>query len=95
VGLIVASEFWESGHLIFKTVGGDMKLQKMCRILFFAFSLMTFDAQIMSSCLVLVAKHGLTGITQEEAFILTVGFIFVGLWSLIGYFAVSGRFYNL
>lgn len=89
MGLKVGWKYWSSGNLVFKTVGGDMRLQRMCRTLFFGMSLLVFDAQAFISCLILIIERGLSELTNEDIVIITTGIAFTVLWLTIGYVAVS------
>jgi hypothetical protein len=80
--------FWKSGPFVFKTVGGDMVMQKMCRTYLFGLSLLIFDAQIMISCCLLLIQHGISGMTNEEIVLFVTGIIFTGIWGWIGYTGV-------
>jgi hypothetical protein len=88
IGCTLGWEYWTSGALIFKTVGADMKLQKMCRIYFCGLSLLVFDAQANISCVVLILEKGVSGMSAEEIVILVTGLAFTVIWFIIGYVGV-------
>jgi hypothetical protein len=89
LGGVVGRRYWTSARLIFKTVGGDWRLQLMCKQLFFTYSLLMFDGQAMISAVILIMRRGVLGITNEQIFILITGTIFTCLWLVLGYAAVS------
>ncbi len=89
LGLKVAWQYWSSGNLIFKTVGADMRLQRMCRTMFFGMSLLVFDAQAFVSCLILIIERGIEDLTDEDKVIISTGVAFTVLWLALGYTAVS------
>ncbi|ODM87528.1 hypothetical protein Ocin01_19154 [Orchesella cincta] len=88
LGLKVGWHYWDSGNLIFKTVGGDMRLQRMCRTLLSGMSLLVFDAQAFISCLVLIMERGISDLTDEDKVIISSGVVFIILWLSIGYVAI-------
>ncbi|CAL8096255.1 unnamed protein product [Orchesella dallaii] len=88
LGLKVGWHYWDSGNLIFKTVGADMRLQRMCRTLLFGMSLLVFDAQAFISCLILIMERGISDLTDEDKVIMSSGVAFIILWLSIGYVAI-------
>jgi len=94
LALAVARNYWDSGNLIFKTVGGEMKVQRFCRQLFFAYSLLAFDVQAQFSCLVLAFQQSLSNVTADHIFMLTFGVIYTFVWIAIGYNAVRFQLIN-
>lgn len=95
LGLKVAWQYWSSGNLIFKTVGADMRLQRMCRTMFFGMSLLVFDAQAFVSCLILIIERGIEDLTDEDKVIISTGVAFTVLWLALGYTAVSLVIFNV
>jgi len=85
---IVGWNYLSSGNLIFKTVGADPRYQKMCRELFFGFSLLAFDAQAAVSCVILIMRNGVVDMSPEEIFIIIGGAFFIGIWLAVGYTAM-------
>ncbi len=94
LGGIVAWKYWTSGNLIFKTVGADIKLQNICRQFFFGLSLITFDAQAAVSCIILVMQQGVLNLTNGQIFIVVTGSIYIMIWVLLGYVAVSVHYFG-
>jgi hypothetical protein len=94
-GCVVGRRYWTSARLIFRTVGGDWRLQLMCKQLFFTYSLLMFDGQAMISAVILIMRRGVLGITNEQIFILVIGTIFTCLWLLLGYTAMRRESMNI
>ena len=65
-----------------------MKLQRMCRLLLLAQSLLAFDAQWTLIILVLVFQNGFNEITSEQLLLVCVGVVLIALWLFVGYLAV-------
>lgn len=80
--------YWQSGTFIFKTVGGDRRLQRICRIYLFGQSLLIFDMQAMLSCAIIVIQDGFSGMTNEQTYMFITGIIFAFIWLFVGYAAV-------
>lgn len=85
----IAISYWDSGLFIFKTVGGDKRLQRMCRVYLFARSLLLFDSQAMLSCVILLMRSGFSGMTPEQIYLLVTGIVFTALWLFVGHMGVS------
>jgi hypothetical protein len=84
----IGLRYWESGVYIFKAVGGDRRLQRICRMYLFTLSLMMFDAQAMFSCAILIVNHGFGNVTNEEIYLSVTGAAFAILWLFVGCVAV-------
>ncbi|OXA57563.1 hypothetical protein Fcan01_07748 [Folsomia candida] len=80
--------YWQSGTFIFKTVGGDRRLQRICRIYLFGQSLLIFDMQAMLSCAIIVIQDGFSGMTNEQTYMFITGIIFAFIWLFVGYAAM-------
>ncbi|RWS27779.1 uncharacterized protein B4U80_10328 [Leptotrombidium deliense] len=91
-GLKLAYDYYDSKNLIFRTVGSNIDMQRMCEMVFIMSSLLMFDVQLGFSSYILFLDEGLLNITLREALIVSCGIVFTIIWVTIGFLAV--RFEN-
>lgn len=85
LGVLIARHYFDSGHLIFRTVGAQSFMQSMCRMMFGFFGYLKFDLQLSWSMVILVLTQGQT---LTEKVILSVGIVVVLGCALLGYLSV-------
>ena len=90
IAVTLAARYWQRGELVFRTVGANVALQKACRRVLTAQSLLKLDAQLALSSVLLVlhdtsGNGGSGGITAAESAVLAAGVLVTVLWWLAGY----------
>ncbi|XP_071446405.1 uncharacterized protein [Hetaerina americana] len=87
LGCQIGYDYGISGNLVFKIVGADPFMQKICRRAQLQIVLLFFDAQAIASCIILVI-HAVGISLVQEVLVFCLGCIFIVVWLMIGYFAV-------
>ncbi|XP_063604558.1 uncharacterized protein LOC134780036 [Penaeus indicus] len=88
IGTFLGYNYWQSGNLIFRTVGADSSIQAMCRVLFTTVTLILFDIQIVGSVVIMAMHHRLSELDLEEILTVTVGAPMLLAWATIAYLAL-------
>ncbi|XP_074655184.1 uncharacterized protein LOC141908853 isoform X2 [Tubulanus polymorphus] len=91
LGIVISIRYHKSGNLIFRTVGANETLQKICKTMYFASGLLKFDFQLEVSMVLLILQNG-REIGLKEQIVLGVGFPLSVLWLIMGF--LSMRFEN-
>ncbi|CAG2169583.1 unnamed protein product, partial [Oppiella nova] len=86
-GIVLMRRYWRSKALIYRTVGAQITMQKMCEKLFIAQSLMIFELQLAASSLILWLRNGVEDWTPEEVVVVSIGTVVTILWLILGYLA--------
>lgn len=91
MGLIIAKQYFESGNLVFRTVGANLDLQRMCRNMNLYVSVLKFDLQLQLTLVILVLSNG-TQLELTEILVLSIGIPYSIIYTVLGWLAV--RFEN-
>lgn len=87
LGILIAKHYFDSGRLIFRTVGAQTLMQRMCWTMFGYFGMLKFDLQLSLSMVILILTNGQTLHTLELVIIIFGSIIVLGC-ALIGYLGV-------
>ncbi|KAI1285382.1 hypothetical protein HDE_11831 [Halotydeus destructor] len=89
-GLFFIRKYFQSGNLIFNTVGANSAVQKMCRQVFLLDSVIKLDFQLGGSTLILWLQKSFIdkNFDQIELIIVAVGVIESIIWVILGFFAI-------
>lgn len=88
LGAVISWSYIQSGNLVFRTVGANIELQRMCKIVYFSEALLKFDLQLEITMVVLILQNETGDITAIEKTILGAGIVFAVLWLLLGFVAM-------
>ncbi|XP_021339248.1 uncharacterized protein LOC110440469 isoform X2 [Mizuhopecten yessoensis] len=87
LGVLIAKHYFDSGRLIFRTVGAQSFMQRMCRTIFGYFGMLKFDLQLSLSMVILILTTGQV-LNELELVIVIIGIVIVFGCALIGYLGV-------
>lgn len=76
--------YYQSGNLIFRTVGANTEIQNMCHLIFTFFDLLKFDLQLSISMVIFILTSQFN-IDTEDIVVLSVGGVITIIWFLLGY----------
>ncbi|XP_060083145.1 uncharacterized protein LOC132562419 [Ylistrum balloti] len=88
--ILIAKHYFDSGRLIFRTVGAQSLMQRMCWTLFGFFGWLKFDLQLSLSMVILILTTGQT-LHELELVIIIVGIIVVLGCAVLGYLGVRNE----
>lgn len=88
LGSIIASRFYQSKGLIFRTVGGNAALQNMCQVMFIFTAFLKFDFQLVISLLILILSGGSNHMDFAEKLIIGIGVPLSFFWVVLGFVMV-------
>ncbi|CAG2109195.1 unnamed protein product [Medioppia subpectinata] len=91
-GIVFTMRYLRSKNLIFRTVGANAEMQRICEILFAAQSLLKFDVQLAGSSLILWLRKGFRHWDQTDQIVVSIGSIVTIAWISLGLLAM--RFEN-
>ncbi|XP_071839826.1 uncharacterized protein [Apostichopus japonicus] len=87
LGLLIAKQYYQSGNLIFRTVGANLVLQRLYRNMNLCESLLKFDLQLQITLVVLILKDG-KSLETLEILVLSIGIPFSIIYALLGWLAL-------
>uniref|UniRef100_A0A7M5VDC2 DUF7789 domain-containing protein n=2 Tax=Clytia hemisphaerica TaxID=252671 RepID=A0A7M5VDC2_9CNID len=85
MGCTIAFQYYVSGNLIFRTVGGNSVLQVMCKRMFMFTALLKFDFQLVINLLILILVGNVHRVTLGESLVIGLGAFFSIIWLILGY----------
>ncbi|XP_054159487.1 uncharacterized protein LOC128957705 isoform X2 [Oppia nitens] len=88
-GLYFSSQYFKSKNLIYRTVGANISMQRMCELLFLAQSLVKFDVQLAGSTLILWLRKGFRHWDQMDKIVISIGTGITIAWILLASMAYS------
>ncbi|CAG2113360.1 unnamed protein product [Medioppia subpectinata] len=83
-GIVFTMRYLRSKNLIFRTVGANAEMQRICEILFAAQSLLKFDVQLAGSSLILWLRKGFRHWDQTDQIVVSIGSIVTIAWISLG-----------
>ncbi|PAA87037.1 hypothetical protein BOX15_Mlig012359g2 [Macrostomum lignano] len=93
LGIMIIYEYFSSGNFIFRKVGADASLQRLCRRLFATESVIKFDLQSTLSVVLLIVKSGAFSLAEQLALGLGIGLSL--LWNGLAIVAIRLENYSL
>ncbi|XP_033764291.1 uncharacterized protein LOC117345333 [Pecten maximus] len=87
LAILIAKHYFDSGRLIFRTVGAQTLMQRMCWTIFGYFGMLKFDLQLSLSMVILILTTGET-VGDLELIIIVLGTVIVLGCTVIGYLGV-------
>lgn len=87
-GLYYSRQYFKSKNLIYRTVGANASMQKLCEFVFLASSLFKFDAQLAGSALILWLRKGFSKWSQTDAIVVSFGTFITIVWIILGFLSM-------